>query len=48
MEDPKQVAYGIESFVYKHLVELKDNPTIPNNPSKIDKYTEFYQFFSKL
>jgi hypothetical protein len=45
MENPKQVAYGIEAFVFKHLVVLKDTPTIPNKPSRIDKYTNFV--FSK-
>jgi hypothetical protein len=48
MENPKQVAYGIESFVYKHLVELRDIPITPNNPSRIDKYTNNYIFHPKL
>lgn len=41
MEKPKQVADGIVIFVYKHLVALKDTQTIPNNPSRIDKFTNF-------
>ncbi|CAB4415275.1 unnamed protein product [Rhizophagus irregularis] len=41
MENPKQVAYAIEIFTFKHLVVLKDHPIIPNNPSRIDNYTDF-------
>jgi len=50
MENPNKVAYGIETFVYVHLVALKDTPTSPNNPSRIDKYTDFVYSskFSKL
>ncbi|RIA85215.1 Alpha/Beta hydrolase protein [Glomus cerebriforme] len=48
MENPKQVANGIESFVYKHLVELKDTQITPNNPSRIDQYTNFVYSGHKL
>ena len=39
MENPSRAVYPIESFAYKHLVELKDIPTTPNHPSRIDEYT---------
>ncbi|CAI2169036.1 100_t:CDS:2 [Funneliformis geosporum] len=41
MEKPELTISPIESFVHKHLVELKDIPTMPNNPSRIDEYTGF-------
>ncbi|CAG8485367.1 6431_t:CDS:2 [Funneliformis caledonium] len=47
MEKPELTIFPIESFVHKHLVELKDIPTIPNNPSRNDEYTGF-QIHPKL
>lgn len=48
MENPKLVAYCIVTFVFKHLVVLKDTPSIPNNPSRIDKYTDFVYSISDI
>ncbi|GBB93681.1 hypothetical protein RclHR1_02210016 [Rhizophagus clarus] len=41
MEKPKHVAFAIEIFVFKHLIALKDTQSTPNNPSRIDKYTNY-------